>query len=212
MEIVDITLQRLSHLPFIWSNKQQVASWSDVREICVWCPNPACKVALNALKCLLGYPASEQHMHPCSQLEHLLFLKQFVVIPHGTLLVNINAIKNPDSIATLHHMIKKKHARSKNPTVVQCSSKFSEITDRYTKVPFRVPLKSLTRTKVLPAVRRSVENTSSEVEDNGGTKIEKEKANKDSNSLRQNDKSSNVKLQASSKGFYISFFCCLNEI
>lgn len=154
MEIIDLTLCRLSHLPLIFSNEQRLASWSDIKELCLWCPNPRCMVVLNALKCLLRYPESNQHMHPCSQLEHLLFLKKFVVVLPGTLLVNIDVIQKKDVILTLYQMVKQKHAQSNDQDIMECSNIFAANVNTYCNVTFKIPLKCFKGKKVLPAVRR----------------------------------------------------------
>jgi len=170
METADIILQRLSHLAIIWSNRQKLASWSDIREICVWCLNPNCKVVLKALKCLLRYPDSERHIHPCTQLEHLSFLKQFVVIPCGTLLVDIKAIDNKDSILTLSHMVKVKHERSRNPECVLCSRLLYQRNADNSKAKFMVPLRSVVKGKILPGVKREGKSTQCEEESTGASK------------------------------------------
>lgn len=176
INIAEIILCRLQHVPWIESNFQRLVSWLDLREACVWCQNPRCNVVLTALKCLLHYPESEHYMHPCSQLEQLLFLKQYVVIPSGTLLVNLTALQNPDAVLTLYHMVKQKHAVSDNPEISQCSQMLSEVLKRYSNTSFKVPLKSLGRNKLLPAVRRTgVTTNTSNIDSYNWTDNEKKK-------------------------------------
>ncbi|XP_052234952.1 uncharacterized protein LOC127847239 isoform X2 [Dreissena polymorpha] len=155
MEAVEIAFNRLNHAPYIVSNYQRVATWCDIKEIFLWCPHPSCKVVLTALKCLLKYPESEKCMHPCSESEQLLFLKQFMVVPHGTLLVDLSTLKNRELLTTLYEMVRRKHVKSSNSVILACSKVRQEIVAKYCNTSIKVPLHSLREIKVLPAVTRA---------------------------------------------------------
>jgi len=158
IEVVDIALKRLGHITSIFYNHQRLVSWSDIKEVFLWCPYPQCKVVLTALKCLLGYPDSDKSMHPCSQLEHLLFLRQCMIVPTGTLLVDVNSLKNIEILATLHEMIRRKHAISCNKIVVTCAKYRSDMMSKYAHTSFKVPAHLMQRQALVPAVSRGSSN------------------------------------------------------
>lgn len=156
----DIALMRLNHVPVIVTNKRKMAVWSDVKELLLWCPNPKCRVVLNALKSLLGYTDSETAVHPCSQLEQLLFLKQFLFVAHGTLLVDLDIIRDACNFRLLKHMVKEKHAKSEDPNVINCTRIRARIVEKYVNTSFKIHLNDNGSIKtLLPAVRRVVKTT-----------------------------------------------------
>ena len=98
-----------------------MAVWSDLKEILfISCVNVKCIVVLNALKHQLNYPASEALMHACTQTEQLLFLRQFIIVTPGTLLVDLNCLKNSETLMKLHDMVSVKHHKSKEVNSQQC--------------------------------------------------------------------------------------------
>ncbi|XP_053382655.1 uncharacterized protein LOC123540702 isoform X2 [Mercenaria mercenaria] len=151
---VDIALIRLNHLPFVVTNNRKMAVWSDLKEIMLWCPSPQCCVVLDALKLILGYPAYERAMHPCSQLEQLMFLKHFMFVTHGTLLVDIDSLRDGARLALLYNMVKEKHTKPNNQTVFNCTKMLKTFTEKYANTSFKIPLSSASGKMLLPAVRR----------------------------------------------------------
>ena len=115
--------QKLNHIPYILSGHKKMAVWSDIREaLFVACANPKCTVVLNALKHELNYPASDVYMHACTQTEQLQFLRQFIIVSPGTLLVDLNCLKNSEKLMKLHDMVSVKHQKSKDTNTRQCNN------------------------------------------------------------------------------------------
>ena len=115
--------QKLNHVPYITSNHKKMAVWSDIKEVLfISCMNMKCTVVLNALKHQLNYPASETRMHACTQTEQLLFLRQFIIVTPGTLLVDLNFLKNSETLMKLHDMVSVKHQKSREINTQQCNN------------------------------------------------------------------------------------------
>ena len=118
---LEIAKQKVKHVPYITSGHKKMAVWSDLKEILfISCVNVKCIVVLNALKHQLNYPASEAFMHACTQTEQLLFLYQFIIVTPGTLLVDLNCLKNSETLMKLHDMVSVKHHKSKEVNAQQC--------------------------------------------------------------------------------------------
>ena len=149
--------QKLNHIPYIVSNHRKMAVWSDVKEILFMsCLNPKCTVVLNALKHRLDFPASETHMHPCTQTEQLLFLRQFIIVAPGTLLVDVSCLRNSETLMKLHDMVSVKHQKSKEINTQQCNhmAKLKERDSVCLGNNKAEQLKILGKRKFLPAVVR----------------------------------------------------------
>lgn len=153
---METTVVRLRHVPYVVTNNRRMVVWSDVKEILLWCPEPKCSVVLNSLKMMLGYPALEAAMHPCSQLEQLLFLKHFIYITHGTLLVDLDSIGEAAKLTVLHNLVRQKHAKSKDPIINNCTKMLKTLTNKYANTSFKIPLNFAPSRQYLPAVRRMV--------------------------------------------------------
>jgi hypothetical protein len=152
--MIDIAIKRLNHVPYVSTNGKKMAVWSSIKEILLWCPSPGCNTVLNALKCLLGYPECEAYMHPCSQREQLLFLRQFMMVSHGTLLVDVDSLQDLSTLTILHDMVKHNHAKSKTSEVLNCSEMLKQIITKYANTSFKIPVDAMTKKHFLPAVRR----------------------------------------------------------
>ena len=152
--VVDIARIRLDHVPFVITNNKRMAVWSDVKEILLWCPSPHCCVVLDTLKLILGYPTYETMMHPCSQLEQLMFLKHYMFVPHGTLLVDINSLKEGSKFSQLYHRVKEQHNKPGSHPVLNCTKMLKIFTEKYANTSFKIPLTVASNKMLLPAVRR----------------------------------------------------------
>jgi hypothetical protein len=151
---INVAMLRLDHIPFVVSNNKRMAVWTDVKEILLWCPSPHCCVVLDNLKLLLGYPTNETNMHPCSQLEQLMFLKHFMFVTHGTLLVDIDSLKDVAKLYLLFQLVKEKHTKPCNNTVLNCTKMLKGFTEKYANTSFKIPLTFASTKLLLPAVRR----------------------------------------------------------
>lgn len=167
---METTVLRLCHVPYVVTNNRRMAVWSDVKEVLLWCPEPKCSVVLNSLKMMLGYPASEAAMHPCSQLEQLLFLKHFIYITHGTLLVDLDSIGDTAKLTVLRDLVRQKHAKSKDLMISNCTKMLKTLTYKYANTSFKIPLNFASSRRYLPAVRRMVRYRSTTEFPTGGEK------------------------------------------
>lgn len=158
--------EKLNHIPYILSGQKQMVVWSDIREVLFMsCINPKCTVVLNALKHQLNYPASETYMHACTQTEQLQFLRQFIIVSPGTLLVDVNCLKNSEILMKLHDMVSVKHRKSKEINTQHCnnlvkSRQWGRICDCSTAKRPKVGAKEV----LLPAIiRTSIEDLCNKV-------------------------------------------------
>ena len=149
--------QKLNHIPYIMSGHKKMAVWSDIREtLFVGCAHPRCSVVLNALKHELNYPSSEMYMHACTQTEQLQFLRQFVIVSPGTLLVDLNCLKNSERLMKLHDMVAVKHRKSKDTCTLQCNNIVkSRGSESVSCKDTALHVKNCSKVRLVPAVIRN---------------------------------------------------------
>ena len=165
--------QKLNHIPYIVSGNRKMAVWSDIREtLFSGCAQLRCCVVLNALKHELNYPTSEMYMHPCTQSEQLQFLRQFIIVSPGTLLVDLNCLKNSQRLMKLHDMVAVKHRKSKDPSTLQCNNVAkSRGLDSLSCKDLELHVRKNSKNRLIPAVIRVVGETDRTVKDSGTQKV-----------------------------------------
>ncbi|ESP01370.1 hypothetical protein LOTGIDRAFT_230664 [Lottia gigantea] len=96
LAVVDDTYNFLAidKLPFIEVDGQQMSSWIDVKELLFpKCSEPNCCEVLNCLMKKFLNPSNLNLMHPCSEKEQKLFLRQFKLVFQGCMLVSLPEVK-----------------------------------------------------------------------------------------------------------------------
>ena len=118
-DLIGLAGLHIQRMPCIYTRGCRMSTWTDVKEILFpSCSDRQCTIVLDALKQVLNYPASEADLRPCTPREHLTFLRQFRVVPAGTLLVNVDVVcKNMKS---LWSHVTSKHSHTNNPHSKQC--------------------------------------------------------------------------------------------
>ncbi|XP_033727550.1 uncharacterized protein LOC117316871 [Pecten maximus] len=101
----------IDHMPHVQDSSSRFAAWSDVKEVLFpSCSDPDCDIVLNALKIVSRYPWEESKMQPCTPKQQMKFLRNFRLVPSGTLLVDLQFVK--DNIDGLWEMVWLKHGTS----------------------------------------------------------------------------------------------------
>ncbi|KAL3891725.1 hypothetical protein ACJMK2_003975 [Sinanodonta woodiana] len=118
---IEAARKYLDSMPCVISGNQHMAVWSDIREIMFpLCTDPNCFIVLSALKCVLTYPRSETAMHPCSQVEHIEFLRQFRIILPGTILVDIGYLTDLAVLMKLFDIVRIEHLSALRKSTCDC--------------------------------------------------------------------------------------------
>ncbi|OWF35954.1 uncharacterized protein LOC110442308 [Mizuhopecten yessoensis] len=119
----------IEHMPYVWDCNSRLAVWSDVKEVLFpSCSDPECDIVLNALKIVSRYPWEDSKMQPCSPKQQMNFLRNFRLVPSGTLLVDLQFVK--DKIDELWEMVWLKHGTSLDVSSRRCHYVTMQLTHR----------------------------------------------------------------------------------
>ncbi|CAC5394256.1 unnamed protein product [Mytilus coruscus] len=109
----------IQKMPVINEEGKQMAVWTDIKEIIFpSCSDSLCDIVLTVLKEILDYPQNEQNASPCTPKQQMAFLRNFRIVPCGTLLVNTKTIQ--EKIQTLKSMVRTRHITTEEVHSREC--------------------------------------------------------------------------------------------
>ncbi|VDI14898.1 Hypothetical predicted protein [Mytilus galloprovincialis] len=109
----------IQKMPVINEDGKQMAVWTDIKEIIFpSCSDSLCDIVLTVVKEILDYPQNEQNASPCTPKQQMAFLRNFRIVPCGTLLVNTKTIQ--EKIQTLKSMVRTRHITTEEVHSREC--------------------------------------------------------------------------------------------
>jgi hypothetical protein len=106
-------------MPKIEDDGKYMAVWTDIKEIIFpSCSDSRCDIVIDVIKKIFDYPNQEINASPCTPKQQMAFLKNFRIVPCGTLLVNTRTIL--DKIEILQSMVQKSHITSVKTSSKEC--------------------------------------------------------------------------------------------
>lgn len=109
----------IQKMPVIYDDGKQMAVWTDIKEIIFpSCSESLCDIVLTVIKEILGYPRDETNASPCTPKQQMAFLRNFRIVPCGTLLVNTRVVQA--KIAMLKNLVRTRHLTSEEIQSREC--------------------------------------------------------------------------------------------
>lgn len=106
-------------MPKIEDDGKYMAVWTDIKEIIFpSCSDSRCDIVIDVIKKIFNYPNQEINASPCTPKQQMAFLRNFRIVPCGTLLVNTRAVL--DKMEILQSMVQKSHITSVKTSSKEC--------------------------------------------------------------------------------------------
>lgn len=109
----------IQKMPVILDDGKQMAVWTDIKEIIFpSCSESLCDIVLTVIKEIVGYPEDETNASPCTPKQQMAFLRNFRIVPCGTLLVNTRIVQ--EKIIMLKNLVRTRHLTSEEVHSREC--------------------------------------------------------------------------------------------
>lgn len=106
-------------MPKIEDDGKYMAVWTDIKEILFpSCSDSRCEIVIDVIKTIFDYPNQEINASLCTPTQQMAFLRNFRIVPCGTLLVNTRAVL--DKMEILQSMVRKRHITSVKTSSKEC--------------------------------------------------------------------------------------------